>query len=230
MQKSFHEDRLVGLFLTFIGGALDGYTYIHYNAFASAQTGNIVLALSQAIDGDWHNVGKKILSTLFFCLGIILAKFMIDFFRKKGVVVWRLYILYFEALIFYLVSLPFLNKQPGLVTVIISFTAAIQWITFDKIQGRAYTNLFTTGNLKGLTTALYDYMKTRESKDLERCFHFLSVVIAFILGAFSSAWLYKSLELESKAILLAAAACLLLALIETVLVVRFYHLEKWHRL
>ncbi|MGY3766403.1 YoaK family protein [Vagococcus vulneris] len=229
MKLSFHEDRLVGLLLTFIGGALDGYTYIHYNAFASAQTGNIILALSQMIDGNWAGVGKKLLSTLFFCVGLLLAKFMIDFFRKKEIVIWRLYILYFEAIIFFIVSLTSINNHPAVVTIIISFTAAIQWITFDKIEGRAYTNLFTTGNLKGLMTSSYDYMYSKAPADLQRCFHYLFVVIAFILGAFMSIFLYKAVGLEEKAVLLAAGACLVLALSETYLVIKFYRLEKWSK-
>ncbi len=66
MSTSFHEGRTIGLLLSFIGGAMDSYTYIQYNAFASAQTGNIVLAIIQAFDGEWISVGKKILSTVFF--------------------------------------------------------------------------------------------------------------------------------------------------------------------
>ncbi len=69
MNTSFHEGRTIGLLLTFIGGAMDSYTYIQYNAFASAQTGNIVLAIIQSFDGEWLSVGKKVLSTLFFLFG-----------------------------------------------------------------------------------------------------------------------------------------------------------------
>ena len=83
MQTSFHEGRTIGLLLTFIGGAMDSYTYIQYGAFASAQTGNIILSIIQAFDGEWLSVGKKVLSTLFFFLGILLTKYLIDYFRKK---------------------------------------------------------------------------------------------------------------------------------------------------
>lgn len=69
MDTSFHEGRTIGLFLSFIGGAMDSYTYIQYNAFASAQTGNIVLAIIQAFNGEWLSVGKKLLSTVFFFWG-----------------------------------------------------------------------------------------------------------------------------------------------------------------
>ncbi len=75
------------------------------------------------------------------------------------------------------------HEHPALVTILIAFTASIQWVAFDKINGRAYTNLFTTGNLKGVATNLYDYCISKEKADFDRFFHYLSVVLAFIAGA-----------------------------------------------
>ncbi len=83
MSTSFHEGRTIGLLLSFIGGAMDSYTYIQYNAFASAQTGNIVLAIIQAFDGEWISVGKKYFLLSSFFLGILLTKFLIDYFKRK---------------------------------------------------------------------------------------------------------------------------------------------------
>lgn len=138
MQTSFHEGRTIGLLLTFIGGAMDSYTYIQYGAFASAQTGNIILSIIQAFDGEWLSVGKKVMSTLFFFLGILLTKYLIDYFRKKEKHFWRLFVLYYEAVIFFFVSLTPVHEHPALVTILIAFTASIQWVAFDKINGRAF--------------------------------------------------------------------------------------------
>lgn len=99
MSTSFHEGRTIGLLLSFIGGAMDSYTYIQYNAFASAQTGNIVLAIIKLSMVNGLAL-EKILSTVFFFLGILLTKFLIDYFKKKEKHYWRLYVLYYEAIIF----------------------------------------------------------------------------------------------------------------------------------
>ncbi|MDN6518143.1 MAG: DUF1275 domain-containing protein, partial [Enterococcus sp.] len=123
MNNSFHENRSVGLLLTFIGGMVDSYTYIRYEAFASAQTGNLILAIIQAYERQWNMVGKKLLSTLFFFIGILLAKFMIDYFRRRELHFWRLFLLYFEALVFFVISLSFLQPHPAVITVMIAFTA-----------------------------------------------------------------------------------------------------------
>lgn len=219
MDNSFHENRSVGLLLTFIGGMMDSYTYIRYGAFASAQTGNIILAIIQACERQWNMVGKKLLSTLFFFIGILLAKFMIDYFKKKELHFWRLFLLYFEAAIFLVISLDFLQPHPALITIMIAFTAAIQWVSFDKINGLAYTNLFTTGNLKGVATNLYDYLSTKDQGAKTRFIHFLLVVTAFIAGAIVSVFSYRMIE--TKAVLIIAGLFLYLALSETFLVWRF---------
>ncbi|MEG0256101.1 MAG: YoaK family protein [Vagococcus sp.] len=220
MKNKFHEDWIVGLLLTFIGGALDAYTYIHYSVFASAQTGNIILAIIQGFDGEWGSVGKKFLSTLFFFIGIVLTKYLIDYFYRKKIHYWRLFILYYEALFFLLISLEIINQHQTIVTILIAFTAAIQWVAFDKIEGRAYTNLFTTGNIKGMAVNFYEYLKTKEEKDRKNFLHFLRVVLAFISGAIVSVFMYHLVG--GKGILLISGLFLLLAVYETILIFKFY--------
>lgn len=223
MSFSFHERKLVGLLLTFLGGAMDGYTYIHYDVFASAQTGNLVLAIIQAGEGLWGSVGKKLLSTLFFLLGILLAKLLIQYFDSQRNYYWRLYVLFYEAIIFALVGIKEINQHPALVTVMISFSAAIQWVSFDKINGRAYTNLFTTGNLKGMTTNFYDYLIAKKKGAKEGFFHFFEVVIAFILGVVTVVFCYH--QVKHLAIYLVSIVFLYLALSQTYLVWRFFKEE-----
>lgn len=220
MSTSFHEGRTLGLLLSFIGGAMDSYTYVQYNAFASAQTGNIILAIIQAFDGEWLSVLKKVLSTLFFFLGILLTKFLIDYFKKKEKHFWRLFVLYYEAVIFFLVSFSSINVHPAIVTIMIAFTAAIQWVSFDKIDGHAYTNLFTTGNLKGVATNLYDYCATKEKADFDRFFHFLTVVLAFMSGAIILVIFHHLFGHLS--ILLVAFLFLILAIVQNIKIWQFY--------
>jgi len=191
MKFAFHEKRSVGLLLTFIGGMMDSYTYISYGVFSCAQTGNIILAIIDSYDEKWDLVGKKLLSTCFFFLGIILSKFIIDYFKKKEVHFWRLYLLYFEAFFFIIISLNFLQSYPTLVTIMIVFTTSVQWGSFDKINGLGYTNVFTTGNLKGVVVNLYDFCITRDANAKSRFIHYFLVVTAFILGAIISVFFYR---------------------------------------
>lgn len=220
MKSSFHEKRNIGLLLTFIGGAVDSYTYIHYDAFASAQTGNIILTIIQAFDGKWLSVATKVLSTCFFFLGILLTKFLIDYFKKKEQHSWRLFILYFEAVVFFLIGLAPFNVHPALVTILIAFTAAVQWVSFDKINGRVYTNVFTTGNLKGVAIGFYDYVTTKKQSAFDEFIHYLLVVLAFIFGAAASVFCYHLFA--EKAIFMVSILLFLLACFESFQIWRFY--------
>ncbi|MBV7389268.1 MULTISPECIES: YoaK family protein [Enterococcus] len=217
--KSFHENPSVGLMLTFIGGMLDSYTYLRYQAFASAQTGNLVLAIIQGFDGQWASVGKKLLSTLCFFLGIFLAKYLIDLANQKKWFFWRLGVLYYEAVIFLLLTTQFFQPLHTIVIMLIAFTAAIQWISFDKINGLTYTNLFTTGNLKGMATNFYDYLKNHDPLAKKGFFHFSSVVTAFISGVVVAVFCYHLIGYQTTFII--ALCFLALALSQTFFIWKF---------
>ncbi|MGX7015027.1 YoaK family protein [Vagococcus silagei] len=226
MKHNFHEDQLVGLTLAFIGGAMDGFTYVHYGTFATAQTGNLILAIIEAFDHQWKIVGDKLLSTVCFCLGIFFAKYLIDFFSKKQVTTWRLGFLYFEGLIFMVLGISNFMQHTLLVTNVISFIAAIQWVAFDKINGLTYTNLFTTGNLKSLVVSYYDYFSTKDRSHLIKAHHFFFVVTAFFSGAIATVYLYKTWQLGEKSLFIPATAVFGLALFESFMIWRFRKIEK----
>lgn len=219
MNNNFHENRLVGLGLTFIGGMIDYYTYIHYKTFASAQTGNLIIAIQQVQEYQWDLAMKKLLSITFFFLGVLITKLLIDFFKKKGIHHWRLLLIYFESLIFYIFSLQFMQSQEITIIIAISFMSAVRWTSFDKIKGLAYTNLFTTGNIKGLASSIYDYLRNKDSTSRKNFLHFIGVVISFIIGVITSLLLYKLLY--TKTVLIISGLFLYIALHETFFVWKF---------
>ncbi|CAI3285004.1 hypothetical protein CIRMBP1197_00386 [Enterococcus cecorum] len=213
METTFHENRFVGLLLTFIGGGIDAFTYYHFNTFAATQTGNLVLAIIDAVKGEFTLVGEKLLSTLFFFLGIILTKFLVSYFRKKNHPFWRLGILYFETLVFFMLSLFIVDFPITVITIIISFATAMQWCSFERINGMSYTSIMTTGNLKSMATNLFDYLEHGKEQNLRQFFHYLFVVMSFFAGAFTIALL--SHHYHFKAIRLTALLFFGLALSQT---------------
>jgi uncharacterized membrane protein YoaK (UPF0700 family) len=225
MKNNFHEDRLVGLLLTFLGGMIDYYTYVHYKTFASAQTGNLIIAISQLRDHQWDFAIKKILSITFFFSGVFVARVLIDFCRKKKVYYWRIFILYFEALIFFVTSLKISQPYQTTIIIFISLISAIRWVSFDRINGLTYTNLFTTGNIKGLSTNLYCYLRSKDDNSKNKLLHFFLVVISFTTGIISSLFLYEIIF--TNTVLVISSVFLCLAIFETFYIGCFYKKGKF---
>lgn len=189
MEINIHENRVVGLTVTFICGMLDSFTYVNDGVFSCAQTGNLLLAIVNLNEGNWELFIKKLTSTLFFFVGIMLAKFMVTYFKQKKNHFWRIQLLYFEAMFFFLLNLAFFTKHPTMGTVLISLVTAIQWGVFDKIEGMGYTNVFITGNLKEVAANLYDVLWGENPQAKSRLIHYSLVVTAFLSGATISVFL-----------------------------------------
>lgn len=223
MRQNFHEHPSVGWVLTFIGGMVDSFTYMRYKAFASAQTGNLILAIIESFEKEWSTVEKKLLSTVCFVLGLLLAKWLKFSCRQQGFRFWRLGLLYLEALTFLILGSSIFIGHATLVTMVLAFITATQWIAFDKINGRAYTNLFTTGNLKGLSIGFFDFMITRTDEKGTQFFHYLMVVLAFLSGVGVSVYCYAYLAYYTLKLM--GMILLLLSLLQTYIVWRSYRKE-----
>lgn len=202
--EHFHEQRGVGLCLTFLGAMIDVFTYLHFQAFASGQTGNLILAFAQLQRHDWVHGGKKLLVTLSFFLGILLAKWMTHRLQNFRRFPWRLALLYCESLFWFGLYLGLLSQHPSLVMLVIAFLSALRWICFDKIEGLAYTHLFTTGNLKALASSLFDYASTKTEDNRKRFEHYLSVVLFFLLGLVATILSLYLMELKQLPLVIAA--------------------------
>lgn len=225
MKKNFHEQPSVGLVLTFIGGMVDSFTYVRYRAFASAQTGNLILAIIESFEKEWPTVEKKLLSTLFFVLGLLLAKGLKYYSQQQGWRYWRLGLLLVETLVFLGLGTPLWINHATLVTIVLAFITATQWIAFDKINGRSYTNLFTTGNLKGLSVGFFDFAVTHADQRGTQFFHYLSVVISFLSGVIFSVYVYRRIGYYT--LLLMGLILLVLTAIQSFGVWRFYREEQY---
>ena len=105
---------MIGLLLTSLLAVLWIVTLISNTMLLlPAQTGNIVLGIIQSFDGEWL-CRQKVLSTLFSLWVFYLLQIPgSTISRKKEKHFWRLFVLYYEAVIFFLVSLPSINAHPA---------------------------------------------------------------------------------------------------------------------
>lgn len=156
MNLAFYEKIHFAMYLTFIGGAMDTYTFLKYNAFPVAHSGNLILALSNIYTHHYDLAIKKGLAVLCFFLGVLFARLMQNLLQKLPG--WEVYTLFFEAIIFSLIGFPIFYNHPSMVIALIAFTVSIQWVLFNTVEGHSYINLYVSGNIKGLGLNLINYI------------------------------------------------------------------------
>ncbi len=66
------DTRMIAILLSFIGGSLDVYCHIRFDALLATQTGNIVLLIADLAPDNWHNTIVKLISMLLFSIGFLL--------------------------------------------------------------------------------------------------------------------------------------------------------------
>lgn len=189
--ENVHQRRRIGLALTALGGAVDVYTYLRFGSFAAAQTGNLILMLIDISNHAYTSALGKFSSTFLFFIGMIGTRRIVSRMDALHHPQYRRFLLYGEAVVFAILALLGDQVLRLPVIMILAFCAAIQWIAFDKIRGRSYTNLFTTGNLKSLALSLNAWLITPDQAHREDVLHYLAVITSFLAGAAFSVILYR---------------------------------------
>lgn len=195
------ERMFVGLLLAFAGGFLDAYTYVlRGGVFCNAQTGNIVLLGVEISAGNWAQASAYLMPILAFVFGVFVTGWLSNIFHTVHHIHWRQIVLAVELVIlFYIGFLP-LTAPSIWVNILISFVSAVQVTSFRKLEGVAYSTTMCTGNLRTAADYFYRYITTKEKRDRTIMLQFLSIILAFIVGAAASSlcsrfWLEHSVWL-----------------------------------
>lgn len=181
--KQMSETFLIGAILATVGGFLDAYTYIcRGGVFANAQTGNIVLVGISLAKGNTSGCFLYIIPVISFVLGIVVAEYIRQCFRKNNKIHWRQMVIAFETAV--LVVIAFLpEKNNMLANILVSFVCSLQVQSFRKINGKTYATTMCTGNFRSATECLYAYKITGNRVDLKNSLQYYGIITFFILGA-----------------------------------------------
>ncbi len=175
---------LIAVNLSLIGGFLDAYTYVlKGGVFANAQTGNVVLLSLSLLRHGEADIMKYLLPVIFFCCGILFAEAIrtmkiLQIRNRKSISVLAV-----EALIIVLIFLGTDRLSNFVVTCLISFLAALQVRTFNKIYGSNFASTMVTGNLRTTMESLFSFITTRDRKAGFKVLIYLGVIISFGCGA-----------------------------------------------
>ena len=208
------EARLFAIVMTFCGGFLDAFTYIQCgHTLAAAQTGNIVFLAAALVNHNVIGIIDRCGAIILYVLGIIVA---ITF--QAHIKYWRIFCLFPILIIGGFVGAMPENFPTYLSVGLVSFGLALLNTAFSKIEGIGYSSIFTTGNIKKSVVFGTEYIYHHRQQDLKIAVNYFIVVLAFTLGAISSAIIQPFSRM--KTIWVAVAIILLTDI--------FYYYQKVH--
>lgn len=208
------EARLFAIVMTFCGGFLDAFTYIQCgHTLAAAQTGNIVFLAAALVNHNVIGIIDRCGAIILYVLGIIVA---ITF--QAHIKHWRIFCLFPILIIGGFVGAMPENFPTYLSVGLVSFGLALLNTAFSKIEGLGYSSIFTTGNIKKSVVFGTEYIYHHRQQDLKIAVNYFIVVLAFTLGAISSAIIQPFSRM--KTIWVAVAIILLTDI--------FYYYQKVH--
>ena len=177
------ESMLTAAFIILSGGLQDAYTYrFRGKVFANAQTGNIVLLITNIMDGRWDKVLHYLVPLCAFALGVLAAEKMREHFQAMQRLHWRQLVVLGEVLLLFAVGiLP--QSQNLLANAIVSFSCAMQVQAFRKVNGYAFASTMCIGDLRSGVEALCIWRKTHEPQARDRMLRYFGIILLFAIGA-----------------------------------------------
>lgn len=201
-----------GLVLCFVGGFLDAYTYLtRGGVFANAQTGNIILLAIGLARGEGVIALRFLVPVAVFVAGVFLSQlFLLPVGKKRSGFRAHGFILSLEIAVLVGAGLLPASFPDEVVTVLVSFAAALQFDNFRKLEGRPFATAFCTGNLRSATEHFFRATVKRERGAARSSLDYLLAILAFVGGVFGG---YFATAATGTYSALIAAAILLLILL-----------------
>lgn len=191
--RHVEEARLFAIIMTFCGGFLDAFTYIQCgHTLAAAQTGNVVFLAAALVNHNVIGIVDRCGAILLYIIGIITALVF-----EAHLKYWRVFCLLPILMIgLFIGAMP--ESYPTYLSVgLVSFGLALLNTAFSKIEGLGYSSVFTTGNLKNSVISWTDFYYHRERKEFIIGLNYFLIVVAFTLGAITSAAVQPLLRMKT---------------------------------
>ncbi|MBR2845777.1 MAG: DUF1275 domain-containing protein [Solobacterium sp.] len=198
VKKKAAETIYFSVLMIFIGGMMDGYSYVvRGGVFANGQTGNFIKLGLGVVNLDKTLFIKSIVPIIGFWLGIFAAEHLFHVILKEPDreirdVRWKRYILWAETVLLLIVGLipgTTINLVPNS---LISFTAALQYCCFRKLDDKAtYSSVFASGNMRSCAENYYMGLVLKRPENLKRAKQYTMILLGFLFGAVFAAILAR---------------------------------------
>jgi len=166
------------------GGYMDAYSYLaHGHVFANAQTGNFVLFSVEACQGHWSQAVRHLPPIVASSLGAAVATWL-AVHAEKGILRATLFCQAVELAILAALAVVGARLPDASVVPLMSFVAALQITSFNRVGAWPFSSAMMTGNLRDATAGLIQWSAGRESAANRRKAITLSLIcISFVVGA-----------------------------------------------
>ena len=193
------EKPLFIMIITFVGGYMNGYTYItRNNILANMHTANMSkLGINIAI-GEWLEALHYFIPIITCILGATFSKLIeaiLINFNFKGD--WRKFALVLEGIALFLIGLIPSSFPDIIVTNLVSFLMGYQLFLFRNCLGVPFNTTICTGNIRTVGLFLFGALD-RESKDsLKKLITFTILTFSFAVGAIPGTLISLTLSIRS---------------------------------
>ncbi|BAP84665.1 integral membrane protein [Paucilactobacillus hokkaidonensis JCM 18461] len=185
-----YQLRSIAVALTFCGGFIDAYTFIQRGGvLAAGQTGNIIFLSADIAKWNLPGALTKLATLVAFIAGIMVVE-IINYWPHRSHY-WRLMILIAELATCFIVGLLPKTVSNIFIVPFLSFVMAMQTTAFSQIEGQAYNNVFTTGNLKKAVSGITRFVFAGVSEQRIVGLTYMQLVLGFASGAITSAILQR---------------------------------------
>jgi uncharacterized membrane protein YoaK (UPF0700 family) len=192
------------LLLTITNGFMDAHTfYVRGGVFANVQTGNVIFFAIDVSERKPSAAMAHIWPILAFIVGISLAAHIKSGRAERMVPHPLRWAMTVQVITLVVIGFVPVSVAHSVVTVPISFLAALQMGLFRNIGDLAYLPVATTGNLMRFVEAGYDGFIDKQAASRRACGIYGALILAFASGALIGA--FASRAWGAHAIWLAAA-------------------------
>ena len=193
------EKPLFIMIITFVGGYMNGYTYItRNNILANMHTANMSkLGISIAL-GEWLEALHYLIPIVTCILGAAFSKLIETIlinFNFKGD--WRKVALVLEGIALFLIGLIPSSFPDIIVTNLVSFLMGYQLCLFRNCLGVPFNTTISTGNIRTVGLFLFGALDKESRDSLKKVIIFTILTFSFAVGAIPGTLISLALSIKS---------------------------------
>ena len=193
------EKPLFIMIITFVGGYMNGYTYItRNNILANMHTANMSkLGISIAL-GEWLEALHYLIPIVTCILGAAFSKLIETIlinFNFKGD--WRKVALVLEGIALFLIGLIPSSFPDIIVTNLVSFLMGYQLCLFRTCLGVPFNTTISTGNIRTVGLFLFGALDKESRDSLKKVIIFTILTFSFAVGAIPGTLISLALSIKS---------------------------------